>query len=72
MADELELLRSADPAPPDGPHFGDGPLDHTAERRLEQLDRNFGAAVDQGEALGRRVVWLRIEQREHPEHPVLR
>ncbi|MZF83657.1 CU044_5270 family protein [Streptomyces sp. SID5643] len=37
MADELELLRDADPAPPDGPHFGDGPLDHNAERRLEHL-----------------------------------
>ncbi|MFB6850588.1 CU044_5270 family protein [Streptomyces sp. NPDC056373] len=37
MADELELLRSADPVPPDGPHFGDGPLDHNAERRLQQL-----------------------------------
>jgi hypothetical protein len=42
MADELELLRSADPVPPDGPHFGDGPLDHNAERRLEQLLRDPG------------------------------
>ncbi|MFD5230223.1 CU044_5270 family protein [Streptomyces qaidamensis] len=42
MADELELLRGADPAPPDGPHFGDGPLDHNAERRLEQLLRDPG------------------------------
>ncbi|MFJ4539580.1 CU044_5270 family protein [Streptomyces tibetensis] len=40
MADELELLRSADPVPSDGPHFGDGPLDHHAERRLEQLLRD--------------------------------
>ncbi|WP_030897110.1 CU044_5270 family protein [Streptomyces sp. NRRL S-474] len=39
MADELELLRSANPVPPDGPHFGDGPLDHDAERRLERLLR---------------------------------
>ncbi len=46
MADELELLRSADPAPPDGPHFGDGPLDHTAERRLEQLLRDPGDGLD--------------------------
>jgi hypothetical protein len=37
MADELELLRRADPVPTDGPHFGDGPLDHRAERRLERL-----------------------------------
>ncbi|MFD8229718.1 CU044_5270 family protein [Streptomyces massasporeus] len=42
MADELELLRSADPVPPGGPHFGDGPLDHNAERRLEQLLRDPG------------------------------
>ncbi|GHA45838.1 CU044_5270 family protein [Streptomyces purpurascens] len=39
MADELELLRSANPVPHDGPHFGDGPLDHDAERRLERLLR---------------------------------
>ncbi|MFJ7334113.1 CU044_5270 family protein [Streptomyces sp. NPDC101116] len=39
MADELELLRGADPVPPDGPRFGDGPLDHNAERRLERLLR---------------------------------
>ncbi|MEU5892438.1 CU044_5270 family protein [Streptomyces sp. NPDC047461] len=37
MADELELLRRANPVPTDGPHFGDGPLDHHAERRLNRL-----------------------------------
>ena len=37
MADELELLRRANPVPVDGPHYGDGPLDHHAERRLNQL-----------------------------------
>ncbi|MEU6183640.1 CU044_5270 family protein [Streptomyces coeruleorubidus] len=37
MADELELLRGANPVPSHGPHFGDGPLDHGAERRLERL-----------------------------------
>lgn len=37
MADELELLRRANPVPADGPHFGDGPLDHTAERHLDRL-----------------------------------
>lgn len=37
MADELELLRRANPVPVDGPHFGDGPLDHPAERRLDRL-----------------------------------
>jgi hypothetical protein len=39
MADELELLRRANPVPTDGPHFGDGPLDHHAERRLNRLMR---------------------------------
>ncbi|MFJ5730586.1 CU044_5270 family protein [Streptomyces paradoxus] len=42
MADELELLRGADPVPPHGPHFGDGPLDHNAERRLDHLLRDPG------------------------------
>ncbi|MGW3145963.1 CU044_5270 family protein [Streptomyces sp. NPDC001177] len=37
MADELELLRRANPVPADGDHFGDGPLDHRAERRLNRL-----------------------------------
>ncbi|MGV9455321.1 CU044_5270 family protein [Streptomyces sp. NPDC003635] len=37
MADELDLLRGANPVPTDGPHFGDGPLDHTAERHLNRL-----------------------------------
>jgi hypothetical protein len=37
MPDELDLLRHANPAPAHGPHFGDGPLDHRAERRLELL-----------------------------------
>ncbi|MFF4802964.1 CU044_5270 family protein [Streptomyces sp. NPDC001351] len=37
MADELELLRRANPVPVDGPHYGDGPLDHHAERRLSRL-----------------------------------
>lgn len=37
MADELELLRRANPVPADGAHFGDGPLDHRAERRLNRL-----------------------------------
>ncbi|MDO0909558.1 CU044_5270 family protein [Streptomyces sp. DT2A-34] len=39
MADELELLRRANPVPVDGPHFGDGPLDQHAERRLDRLMR---------------------------------
>lgn len=39
MADELELLRRANPVPVDGPHFGEGPLDHHAERHLDRLLR---------------------------------
>ncbi|CCK25378.1 hypothetical protein BN159_0999 [Streptomyces davaonensis JCM 4913] len=39
MADELELLRAANPVPTDGPHYGDGPLDHRAEQRLLRLTR---------------------------------
>ncbi|MEU6549406.1 CU044_5270 family protein [Streptomyces sp. NPDC046915] len=37
MADELELLRDANPVPAESPHFGDGPLDHHAERHLNRL-----------------------------------
>ncbi|MET7684865.1 CU044_5270 family protein [Streptomyces sp. NPDC005423] len=37
MADELDLLRAANPAPTDGPYYGDGPLDQHAERRLRRL-----------------------------------
>ncbi|MDV9174282.1 CU044_5270 family protein [Streptomyces sp. W16] len=37
MADELELLRSANPFTAEGPFYGDGPLDHHAERRLNRL-----------------------------------
>ncbi|MXM68869.1 hypothetical protein GR925_37110 [Streptomyces sp. HUCO-GS316] len=37
MADELDLLRRANPVPADAPSFGDGPLDHNAERRLNRL-----------------------------------
>ncbi|MET7454137.1 CU044_5270 family protein [Streptomyces sp. NPDC005574] len=37
MADELELLRRADPVPADRPPFGDGPLDQRAERHLDRL-----------------------------------
>ncbi|MGI5380270.1 CU044_5270 family protein [Streptomyces sp. CA-251387] len=44
MADELELLRRANPVPADGPHFGDGPLDHTAERGLDRLLNDRPAA----------------------------
>ncbi|PWI14691.1 hypothetical protein DI272_11365 [Streptomyces sp. Act143] len=39
MADELELLRRANPVPADGPHFGDGPLGRHAELELDRLMR---------------------------------
>ncbi|GAA3919947.1 hypothetical protein GCM10023084_82360 [Streptomyces lacrimifluminis] len=42
MPDELDLLRGANPVPADGPHFGDGPLGHDAERRLNQLLHGSG------------------------------
>ncbi|WP_043662274.1 CU044_5270 family protein [Streptomyces xylophagus] len=37
MADELELLRGANPFTVDDPLYGDGPLDHHASRRLNRL-----------------------------------
>ncbi|WP_406335367.1 CU044_5270 family protein [Streptomyces sp. NBC_00203] len=37
MADELELLRRANPVPSGDPRFHDRPLDQHAERRLNQL-----------------------------------
>ncbi|MFE0516905.1 CU044_5270 family protein [Streptomyces sp. NPDC058964] len=37
MADELKLLRDANPVPADSPDFGDGPLDRRAEQRLRRL-----------------------------------
>ncbi|MFE2416019.1 CU044_5270 family protein [Streptomyces hokutonensis] len=37
MADDLELLRGANPFTADGPVYGDGPLDHHASRRLNRL-----------------------------------
>jgi len=37
MADELELLRRADPVPSDDSRFGEGPLSHEAENRLNHL-----------------------------------
>ncbi|MFI6273748.1 CU044_5270 family protein [Streptomyces sp. NPDC050988] len=50
MADELELLRRANPVPSGGPRFGDGPLGHEAERRLNQL---MGPATDERPGPGR-------------------
>ncbi|MET7489285.1 CU044_5270 family protein [Streptomyces sp. NPDC005538] len=50
MADELELLRSANPFTADGPSYGDGPLDHHAERRLNRL-------LHDGRPRRRRLLW---------------
>ncbi|MFH8463174.1 CU044_5270 family protein [Streptomyces sp. NPDC017991] len=50
MADELELLRRADPVPRDDPRFGEGPLGHEAESRLHHLmaDAGAGTGTDAG------------------------
>ncbi|MFI1168715.1 CU044_5270 family protein [Streptomyces sp. NPDC020801] len=40
MTDELKLLRGANPVPAGGPHYGDGPLGHHAERHLDRLLRD--------------------------------
>ncbi|MFE7892926.1 CU044_5270 family protein [Streptomyces sp. NPDC057412] len=52
MADELDLLRAADPVPADHPRLGDGPLDQRAERLLADLRREPPAR--------RRVRWFRV------------
>ncbi|MFD4577803.1 CU044_5270 family protein [Streptomyces sp. NPDC058417] len=46
MADELDLLRRADPVPADASHLGDGPLPPHAEHHLEQL--LHGPSTDSG------------------------
>lgn len=48
LADELELLRRANPVPSDGSRFGEGPLGHGAEDRLDRLMGRVG-----GERRGR-------------------
>ncbi|MER7922398.1 CU044_5270 family protein [Streptomyces sp. NPDC096057] len=50
MADELELLRSANPFTSEGVLYGDGPLDHQAERGLNRLLR-------ERRSRRRRMVW---------------
>lgn len=50
MADELELLRVANPFTGDGPLYGDGPLDHQAERGLNRL-------LHERRSRRRRVLW---------------
>ncbi|WAU83522.1 CU044_5270 family protein [Streptomyces sp. Qhu-G9] len=56
MADELELLRGANPVPSDDPCFGEGPLGHEAERRLTHLMRPADGLAPAGTGLDR---WLR-------------
>ncbi|MER7780533.1 CU044_5270 family protein [Streptomyces sp. NPDC096191] len=46
MADELDLLRRANPVPADAPRLGDGPLGPRAERHLEGLLHGLPAAPD--------------------------
>ncbi|MGW6013507.1 CU044_5270 family protein [Streptomyces sp. NPDC055210] len=52
MADELELLRRANPVPGDDPRFGDGPLGHEAENRLNHLLAGAGAGAGAGTDTG--------------------
>ncbi|AWE53782.1 CU044_5270 family protein [Streptomyces nigra] len=65
MADELDLLRAADPVPADHPRLGDGPLDQRAERLLADLRREPPAR--------RRLRWpgLRPVVRSRPAWAVL-
>ncbi|WP_460105251.1 CU044_5270 family protein [Streptomyces sp. YKOK-J1] len=64
MADELELLRRADPVPDDDPRFADGPLDARAEQRLRRLldgprprRRARPLQTSRGRAARTRLVW---------------
>ncbi|MFF3706184.1 CU044_5270 family protein [Streptomyces phaeochromogenes] len=50
MADELELLRRANPVSSGDPRFGDGPLGHEAERHLSRL---MGPSADERPRPGR-------------------
>ena len=50
MGDELELLRSANPFTSDGALYGDGPLDHRAERGLNRL-------LNERRSRRRRMLW---------------
>ncbi|MGN9815622.1 CU044_5270 family protein [Streptomyces sp. SD11] len=52
MADELELLRRADPVPGDDARFGEGPLGHEAESRLHHLMAGAGAGTGTGAGAG--------------------
>ncbi|MFE6523578.1 CU044_5270 family protein [Streptomyces sp. NPDC057794] len=70
MADELDLLRGADPVPSDGHRFGDGPLDARAERRLDLLLN--GAAGRVGEGRDRPSGCAGDGPAPGPGHPVVR
>ncbi|MGW1952660.1 CU044_5270 family protein [Streptomyces sp. NPDC001920] len=59
MADELELLRRADPVPADGTYLADGPLDDRAERHLDRLLHD--SPTEPGGRFGRPA--------QHPRHP---
>ncbi|MFE9837530.1 CU044_5270 family protein [Streptomyces sp. NPDC005551] len=55
MADELDLLRRANPVPSGDPRFRDRPLDHHAERRLTNL--LLGARAARGASPARGWAW---------------
>ncbi|MYW42354.1 CU044_5270 family protein [Streptomyces sp. SID161] len=57
MSDELDVLARANPAPVDGPHLGDGPLDHRAERRLELLLATGRSPRTRSRAPRARLLW---------------
>ncbi|AOR30257.1 hypothetical protein BFF78_03555 [Streptomyces fodineus] len=57
MPDELDLLRSANPVPAHGPYFGDGPLDHGAERRLASLLGEDGHRPSRPRTPRARLLW---------------
>ncbi|WP_328492360.1 CU044_5270 family protein [Streptomyces sp. NBC_00414] len=48
MADELELLRRANPVPSGDPRFGEGPLGREAESHLDHLLAGAGAGAGAG------------------------
>ncbi|MFJ8811346.1 CU044_5270 family protein [Streptomyces sp. NPDC102490] len=55
MADELDLLRRANPVPADAPPFADGPLDHRGAHHLDRLlHARTRATPSRGPRSGRR------------------
>ncbi|MER5469867.1 CU044_5270 family protein [Streptomyces sp. NPDC002685] len=71
MADELELLRHANPVPSDDPRFHDRPLDRPAEARLDALTRAGRPRPDRprrAPTLGRLLDGLRPRRPRRSRH----